>query len=523
MHPRRRAHARERRSRRRCGRRRCRGRRSRPASALPGRPVFAKRRRPGSCRLSARHSVVRARGRVVDVEVRDTRRRERTGAPAPRVAGVRPVNGSTWIATRRPAVRADRCTRGSRAASAEPGPHHETITVWMPTDAISLHLRADDLGSADEYGPRAREPVRGDLASEARCRSAASAPRRRRRPRCRTTGSRRSRPRRRRQPPGLPGLAMPGAGSAKCERRERHRRSQGHPRVLRNSRETLTGRQDEWKRGPSTRHGDVDPARKRPPWPRRLLLHFRACASAVIVLSFVLGLAATTAAVALATGPATSRRGGEVRHERRPAARRQLRQQLRLQPPRPGRSDRLPGRPGASHDHTFLGSKTTDAYSTDATLRAAATTCKRRGETAAYWVPTLVSGAQAVVPAAASAYYRRDTIENVKPFPPGLRMIAGSSVATTPQPLSVTRWDCGIEAHVRGLERPAHVPARPTHGVAPPRQLPGLLGRPEPRQRPTTTRTWPTTSQGNCPPSHPVAVPALELILRYPVLKGPSC
>ena len=61
-----------------------------------------------------------------------------------------------------------------------------------------------------------------------------------------------------------------------------------------------------------------------------------------------------------------------------------------------------PGRPGASHDHTFLGSKSTDANSTNASLRAAASTCKRRGETAAYWVPTLAAGGQPVVPAAAS-------------------------------------------------------------------------------------------------------------------------
>ena len=183
-----------------------------------------------------------------------------------------------------------------------------------------------------------------------------------------------------------------------------------------------------------------------------------------------------------------------------------------------GAAPPYPGRPGASHDHTFLVART-DANSTNASLRAAATTCKRRGETAAYWVPTLTAGGQPVVPAAASVYYRRGTIDDVKPFPFGFRMIAGSSAATTPQPLSVTRWDCGIEANVPGASiRPSA--RRAPHGAPPPRQLPRVLGRPEPRQR------RPPLAHGlrgrrTLSPSHPVALPAIELILRYPEVKGP--
>ncbi len=223
------------------------------------------------------------------------------------------------------------------------------------------------------------------------------------------------------------------------------------------------------------------------------------CGSGVIVLSFLLGLAATTAAVALATGPATSRL-----EARSVTSIDQLRgvsfvSSCAFSHRAPDDPIVYPGRPGASHDHTFLGSKTTDAFSTDATLRAAATTCKRRGETAAYWVPTLVSlasgSAQAVVPAAASAYYRRDTIEDVQPFPPDLRMIAGSSLATTPQPLSVTRWDCGIEAHVRGLER-----IRPTCPPGPRTALRLHVSFPDcwdgqNLDTTTTTPTWPMTSR----------------------------
>ena len=223
-------------------------------------------------------------------------------------------------------------------------------------------------------------------APEGCCRSAPSAPRRRRRPRCRTTGSRRSRPRRTH---ALRAARTRDArtGSAKCERCKRHRRSQGPPKVLSNSRETLTGRQDNGSRSRRRRdehpeiggHGHND------------CFYTFAVRKWVIVFSFVLGLAATTAAVALATGPgdepAGAARSSRASTSCAASASSAVARSATVLPTI--RSSIRAAR--ASHDHTFLGSKTTDAYSTDATLRAAATTCKRRGETAAYWVPTLVS------------------------------------------------------------------------------------------------------------------------------------
>ena len=179
-----------------------------------------------------------------------------------------------------------------------------------------------------------------------------------------------------------------------------------------------------------------------------------------------------------------------------------------------------PGRPGASHDHTFLGNKTTSAFSTDATLRGGDSTCKRRGETAAYWVPTVVAGGKAVLPASAWIYYRRGTIEPVQPFPAGFRMIAGSSVATAAQPLSVTRWDCGIEARV---------PASSDPPTCPPGERTAL------RLHVSFPECWDGQSldsvdhhahvtydvAGHCPPSHPVPLPEIELIVRYPEFRGP--
>src|SRR5206468_1364726 len=115
------------------------------------------------------------------------------------------------------------------------------------------------------------------------------------------------------------------------------------------------------------------------------------------------------------------------------------------------------------HDHTFVGNATTDAFSTLRSLRAGATTCRRAGETAAYWKPTLLVDGQPVEPRGATIYYRRRTVAAVRPFPAGLRMIAGSSRATTPQGLRVTFWNCGAGA---GVARSAEVPTCPNDCAA---------------------------------------------------------
>src|SRR5206468_4197931 len=104
----------------------------------------------------------------------------------------------------------------------------------------------------------------------------------------------------------------------------------------------------------------------------------------------------------------------------------------------------FPREPGFSHDHTFVGNVSTSAFSTPRSLHAAATSCQPQGDTAAYWAPTLYLNGAPVLPIGATIYYRRLTTAPVRPFPAGLRMVAGNSHAIAPQPLDVTYWDCGL-------------------------------------------------------------------------------
>jgi hypothetical protein len=180
-----------------------------------------------------------------------------------------------------------------------------------------------------------------------------------------------------------------------------------------------------------------------------------------------------------------------------------------------------PGQPGKSHDHSFVGNDSTDASSTLESLQASTTTCRRPADTAAYWMPTLSDSGTPVAPLGATVYYRRRTLEKLRPFPAGLKVVAGDSHAISPQPLQVTYWNCGPEA---GVKPQSSVPTCP--------DVPGSNLRLHVR----FPDCWDGTNldsadhkshmaysdKGACPAGQPVAVPALEVIFRYPIKGDPG-
>ncbi len=178
-----------------------------------------------------------------------------------------------------------------------------------------------------------------------------------------------------------------------------------------------------------------------------------------------------------------------------------------------------PGQPGLSHQHTFVGNRTTDAFSSFGSLRSGATTCMRRADTAAYWVPALYQGQTEVLPVAATVYYRRGTRSQVSPFPNNLRMIAGDAKATAPQGMRVTFWSCGVAS---GVGRSAEVPTCPdTRGSS----LRLHIRFPEcwdGRRLDSADHSshMAYAVRGECPSTHPVSVPQITQIYRYPSLGG---
>jgi hypothetical protein len=181
----------------------------------------------------------------------------------------------------------------------------------------------------------------------------------------------------------------------------------------------------------------------------------------------------------------------------------------------------FPGVPGKSHNHTYFGNRTTNASSTPESLRASGqTTCQIPADTAAYWVPTLVVNGQAVEPFAAAAYYVRRTNGRVQPFPVGLKMIAGSSAARIPQSLDITSWSCGRGGPAPSSTIPTCTPGANT-GLRLRVNFPNCWDG-QNLDSSTHQSHMAYSANGACPADHPVAVPALTLIVGYSVAGGPS-
>jgi hypothetical protein len=179
----------------------------------------------------------------------------------------------------------------------------------------------------------------------------------------------------------------------------------------------------------------------------------------------------------------------------------------------------FPAKPGASHQHTFVGNRTTNAFSSFGSLRSGGTTCVRQDDTAAYWVPMLYQGTTPVPPQGATIYYRRGTLAEVRPFPNDLRVIAGDAAATSPQGMRITFWSCGVRS---GAGRSETVPTCPdTRGsfLRLHIRFPECWdGRRLDSADHKSHLAYATRSR--CPITHPVAVPQITQIYRYPTRGG---
>jgi Domain of unknown function (DUF1996) len=178
----------------------------------------------------------------------------------------------------------------------------------------------------------------------------------------------------------------------------------------------------------------------------------------------------------------------------------------------------FPRQPGRSHDHTYFGNRSTDAFSTPASLRDGRTTCQLRADTAAYWAPTLFVRSRAVEPLAVVAYYVRRTSDEVDPFPAGLKVIAGDAMAQTAQSTRVTFWSCAVPR----AERTSTIPTCPgtlRGGLRLHVNFPDCWDG-ERLDSANHKSHMAYSRAGECPVSHPVEVPGLSLVVYYGVRGG---
>lgn len=182
---------------------------------------------------------------------------------------------------------------------------------------------------------------------------------------------------------------------------------------------------------------------------------------------------------------------------------------------RHGKDDPIvfPGQPGASHEHSFFGNTTTNAFTTEASLDAATTSCQFAQDKSAYWTPTLFSNGKTVDPDYLIVYYKSgvDNYPAVRPFPPGLKLLAGYAMATSPQSFSGT-WSCGDTHNLKNFPTTCPTGSKLIARLKAPscwdgKNLDSLNHRDH--------IAYPVA--GACPSDHPVALPMLEFKVSYPV------
>jgi hypothetical protein len=184
----------------------------------------------------------------------------------------------------------------------------------------------------------------------------------------------------------------------------------------------------------------------------------------------------------------------------------------------------FPGLPGASHMHSFFGSEVTNAFSTTQDLLNANSNCNPSIDKSSYWIPTFYNGNTPVEPTTGIFYYlgegvRDDLIAQTQPFPLGLRIVAGNAKATGPNDNTISRWSCLHAGEVGSSHDFVTCP--------PGTMLESYLDFPHcwdgvnldsPDHK--SHMAYPVNNA--CPASHPVVVPKLRQVMRYPVNGNPA-
>ena len=193
-----------------------------------------------------------------------------------------------------------------------------------------------------------------------------------------------------------------------------------------------------------------------------------------------------------------------------------------------------PGKQGATHLHTFFGNTAVNYASTQTSIETTGnSTCS--GGTAnrtGYWVPAVIDTKDGtpIKPSKIMVYYKTSYIPtdntNVKPFPAGLRMIAGDMKASGPQ--EHIFWECRKDGDSgpRSSTIPTNCPAGyiVEASIDFPMCWDGVnLDSPDHKSHMsywTQLQTAPWTMM--CPASHPVELPVISEKVQYVVTEEGS-
>ncbi|WIM99514.1 DUF1996 domain-containing protein [Actinoplanes oblitus] len=184
----------------------------------------------------------------------------------------------------------------------------------------------------------------------------------------------------------------------------------------------------------------------------------------------------------------------------------------------------FPNLPGASHLHSFFGSEVTNASTTVNDLINANSNCNPSIDKSSYWIPTLYQDNVPVEPTTGVFYYLGEGVSDAliaqtQPFPVGLRVVAGNAKATGPADNTIARWSCLHHGEVNPSTDFVNCPADS--------MLESYLDFPHcwdgKNLDSADHKSHMAYPVGNaCPASHPVVVPKLRQVMRYPVNGDPA-
>lgn len=183
----------------------------------------------------------------------------------------------------------------------------------------------------------------------------------------------------------------------------------------------------------------------------------------------------------------------------------------------------------SSHLHDFFGVDV-DRDSTRNSLLGQETNCRLGKDHSGYWAPALYKYGKKVPVLRANAYYRAAPEVNpaaVKPFPLGLKIVAGEHGATAadPQPLRVVRWTCdGAGNRVATKQLPFDCSRAPgAKKVTVQVTFPDCARSSEARYQADSLdhqSHMAYSEGGRCPAAHPRHVPMLRLHIVYDLANG---
>jgi len=182
-----------------------------------------------------------------------------------------------------------------------------------------------------------------------------------------------------------------------------------------------------------------------------------------------------------------------------------------------------PGQPGAAHLHVFWGNTGVNANSTASSIATTGNgTC--RGGTinrTGYWAPAVIdtkTGAP-IAPDLIHVYYKSGYLgvrpEQVRPMPPGLRMVAGNAKATGPQ--DNAGWKCW---NAGGASRPTIPRCAAGDFIAMTVEFPQCWNGKDLDSADHKSHLAYATPGRGCPAAYPVPLPVITFNVLYPVKSG---